>query len=299
MHRRIFQLATICLWLSLPLVALQYTQVWNQLPIHLATHFNAAGQANGWMSRVQAVNFAVGFMAFLLAIFTAVLLYIGHHRVDAFSWAMLGFCALALGVMVEVNRGIVNYNLHGAALQLGTVLIALPIAAILLLAIYIISRREPALPSTGSLASDLLAEETHAGRVVALFILLALVGPAIAASIVVRVPALRLSMALIGLIGLAAIAAAWSGFQYRFLRHGVEVRTLGFRLRSIPRQQIQSYGVESWNMLRGYGIRGLGNSRAYVWGNKVVHIKTSNGDVFLGHHDPQRIIRDLDQVMSH
>ncbi|MFY9843534.1 MAG: DUF1648 domain-containing protein [Terriglobales bacterium] len=299
MHRRIFQLATICLWLSLPLVALQYTQVWNQLPIHLATHFNAAGQANGWMSRVQAVNFAVGFMAFLLAIFTAVLLYIGHHRVDAFSWAMLGFCALALGVMVEVNRGIVNYNLHGAALQLGTVLIALPIAAILLLAIYIISRREPALPSTGSLASDLLAEETHAGRVVALFILLALVGPAIAASLVVRVPALRLSMALIGLIGLAAIAAAWSGFQYRFLRHGVEVRTLGFRLRSIPRQQIQSYGVESWNMLRGYGIRGLGNSRAYVWGNKVVHIKTSNGDVFLGHHDPQRIIRDLDQVMSH
>lgn len=299
MHRRIFQLATICLWLSLPLVALQYTQVWNQLPIHLATHFNAAGQANGWMSRVQAVNFAVGFMAFLLAIFTAVLLYIGHHRVDAFSWAMLGFCALALGVMVEVNRGIVNYNLHGAALQLRTVLIALPIAAILLLAIYIISRREPALPSTGSLASDLLAEETHAGRVVALFILLALVGPAIAASLVVRVPALRLSMALIGLIGLAAIAAAWSGFQYRFLRHGVEVRTLGFRLRSIPRQQIQSYGVESWNMLRGYGIRGLGNSRAYVWGNKVVHIKTSNGDVFLGHHDPQRIIRDLDQVMSH
>lgn len=299
MHRRIFQLATICLWLSLPLVALQYTQVWNQLPIHLATHFNAAGQANGWMSRVQAVNFAVGFMAFLLAIFTAVLLYIGHHRVDAFSWAMLGFCALALGVMVEVNRGIVNYNLHGAALQLGTVLIALPIAAILLLAIYIISRREPALPSTGSLASDLLAEETHAGRVVALFILLALVGPAIAASLVVRVPALRLSMALIGLIGLAAIAAAWSGFQYRFLRHGVEVRTLGFRLRSIPRQQIQSYGVESWNMLRGYGIRGLGNSRAYVWGNKVVHIKTSNGDIFLGHDDPQRIIRDLDQVMSH
>ncbi len=299
MHRRIFQLATICLWLSLPLVALQYTQVWNQLPIHLATHFNAAGQANGWMSRVQTVNFAVGFMAFLLAIFTAVLLYIGHHRVDAFSWAMLGFCALALGVMVEVNRGIVNYNLHGAALQLGTVLIALPIAAILLLAIYIISRREPALPSTGSLASDLLAEETHAGRVVALFILLALVGPAIAASLVVRVPALRLSMALIGLIGLAAIAAAWSGFQYSFLRHGVEVRTLGFRLRSIPRQQIQSYGVESWNMLRGYGIRGLGNSRAYVWGNKVVHIKTSNGDIFLGHDDPQRIIRDLDQVMSH
>ena len=232
MHRRIFQFATVVLWLALPLVALQYTQVWDQLPAHVATHFNAAGQANGWMSRGEAVNFAVGFMAFLLAIFTAISFYIAHSRVDAFSWAMLGFCALALGVMVEVNRGIVNYNLHGTPLQLGPVLIALPIAAILLVAIYVASRREPALPSSGHLAADplvtdLLAEETHSGRLVALLILPALIGPAIAASLV-PVPALRVSMALVALIGCAAIAAAWSGFQYRFLRHGVEIRTLGF-----------------------------------------------------------------------
>ena len=50
MHRRIFQIAILFLWLALPLVALQYTQVWDQLPAHVATHFNAAGQANGWMS---------------------------------------------------------------------------------------------------------------------------------------------------------------------------------------------------------------------------------------------------------
>jgi hypothetical protein len=36
-----------------------------------------------------------------------------------------------------------------------------------------------------------------------------------------------------------------------------------------------------------------------VWGNKVVHIKTSNGDIFLGHSDLERIVRDLDRVMSH
>jgi hypothetical protein len=106
-------------------------------------------------------------------------------------------------------------------------------------------------------------------------------------------------MALVGLIGFATIAAVWSGFHYSFLRHGVEIRTLGFRLRSIPRQQIQSYAPESWSALRGYGIRGVGNTRAYVWGNKVVHIKTSNGEIFLGHSDPQRIVRDLDRVMSH
>jgi Protein of unknown function (DUF1648) len=298
MHRRIFQLATVFLWLALPLVALQYRQVWDQLPAHVATHFNAAGQANGWMSRDQALKFGVGFTAFLLAIFTPLLLYMARSRVDAFSWAMLGFCALVLGFMIEVNRGIVNYNLCGTTMLPGAMLIALPIAVILLVAIYIASRREPALPSTGSLATDLLAEETHSGRFSILLILPAVIGPAIAASLV-PVPALCLSMALVGLIGFATIAAAWSGFQYRFLRHGVGIRTLGFRLRSIPRQQIQSYAAESWSLLRGYGIRGVGNTRAYVWGNKVVHIKTSNGEIFLGHSDPQRIVRDLDRVMSH
>lgn len=148
------------------------------------------------------------------------------------------------------------------------------------------------------MATDLLVEETHSGRGVALFIFLAMAVLAIAAS-VLPAPGLRLSLGLVGLIGLATIAAAWSGFQYRFLRHGLEIRALGFRLRSIPRQQIQSYAVESWSALRGYGIRGVGNSRAYVWGNKVVHIKTLNGDIFLGHNDPQRIVRDLDRVMSH
>jgi hypothetical protein len=303
MNRRIFQLATVLLWLSLPLVALQYQQAWNLLPARVATHFNTAGQANGWMSRDLAVKFAVGFMAFLLTIFTAMLLYIAHNRLDAFTWAMLGFCALALGVMVQVNRGIVNYNLHGTSLSLGGSLIAIPIAAILLIAIYVASRRESALassalPSIGDSTADVLVEETHSGRWVALLILPAVIVPAVTAYSV-PVPALRFSMALIGLIGLAAIAAAWSGFQYRFLRHGLEIRTLGFRLRSIPRQQIQSYAPESWNVARGYGIRGIGNSRAYVWGNRVVHIKALNGDIFLGHNDPQRIVGDLDRVMNH
>ena len=271
MHRRFFQLAIVFLWITLPLAALQYTQVWDQLPVRVATHFNAANQANGWMSRGEAVNFAVGFMAFLLAVFTILLLYIAHYRVDTFSWAMLSFCALVLGVMVEVNRSIVNYNLHGTPLQLGAALIAIPIALILLIAIYIAVRREPPLPSTGPLAADLLVEETHSGRAWTLILLLVLILPAIA---VASHPMAMIPMILMGLIALTVGAMSWSGFQYR------------------------SYAPESWSALRGYGIRGVGNTRAYVWGNKVVHIKTSNGEVFLGHSDPQRIVRDLDRVMS-
>jgi len=104
--------------------------------------------------------------------------------------------------------------------------------------------------------------------------------------------------ALVGVIAVGAGAMAWSGFQYRFLRHGVEIRMLGFHLRSIPRQSIMSYAIEPWAFIRGYGIRGIGKTRAYVWCNKVVHIKTTNGDIFLGHDDPQRIVRDLDMVMG-
>jgi len=111
--------------------------------------------------------------------------------------------------------------------------------------------------------------------------------------------AVRLSMILVLPFVFVAVAMVWTGFRYRFLQHGVEITALGYRLRSIPRSQIVSYAAEAWGPLRGYGIRGLGNSRAFVWGNKVVHIKTSNGDIYLGHSDPQQIVRDLDLVMSH
>jgi hypothetical protein len=52
-------------------------------------------------------------------------------------------------------------------------------------------------------------------------------------------------------------------------------------------------------VLRGYGIRGLGSTRAYVWGNDVVHITTLDGEVFLGTHDPARVVRDLDMMKQY
>lgn len=146
-------------------------------------------------------------------------------------------------------------------------------------------------------SADLLVEETHSAGAWVWLILPAVVGPVIAASMV-PVPVARVAMALVVLIGSVTIAVACSGFQYRFLKQGVEIRLLGFRLRSISKEQVQSYRAESWSALRGYGIRGVGNTRAYVWGNKVVHIKTSNGDIFLGHRDPARIVSALDKMMG-
>ena len=148
---------------------------------------------------------------------------------------------------------------------------------------------------TNTLSDDVLAEETHSGRWLSFMILPALLGPAISVALFPTSPA-RFALGVVGVIGVGALAMAWSGFQYRFLKQGVEIRTLGFRLRSIPKQTIVSYSIEPWTFIRGYGIRGLGSTRAYVWGNKVVHIRLTNGEVFLGHKDPERIVRDLDRV---
>ena len=140
-----------------------------------------------------------------------------------------------------------------------------------------------------------LAEETHSGRVWSLIILAAVVGPVLSVFFYPTAPA-RFGLGVAGVVGVGAALMAWSGFQYRFLQNSVEVRVLGFRLRSIPRQSIVNYSIESWAFLRGYGIRGIGRTRAYVWGNKVVHIRTTNGEVFIGHDDPERIVRDLNMV---
>ena len=79
---------------------------------------------------------------------------------------------------------------------------------------------------------------------------------------------------------------------------GLEICTLGFTLRSIRSDEILDYRIDKWNVAGGYGIRGLGADRAYVWGSRGVRIVTSSGQVFLGSSDPQKIIRDLDQITN-
>jgi hypothetical protein len=146
-----------------------------------------------------------------------------------------------------------------------------------------------------TLQGDVLAVETHAGRLWSLLILPALIGPAISVAFYPTGPA-RFALVVVALFGIPALALVLSGFQYRFLRNGVEVRTLGYCLRTIPKIAILGYSIESWGLPRGYGIRGIGNTRAYVWGNKVVHIRTMKGEVYLGHSDPERIVQHLDEM---
>jgi hypothetical protein len=279
------------MWLALPLTAWRHWQVWDRLPAHMATHFDAAGRPNGWMSREASLQFALGLTVFLLVIFTVVL-FVAHrkHIADTFSWALLGFFYLVMGFIYFVNDSVLAYNLTGRPLQLTPVLIVLPIGIVALTAIYLRTKRGEPLP-----AAPPIAEEVHASPWWVLVFLLPL---ALELGILFTVPlaGMRIAALLLSLLFAVCAAFAWSGFQYRFSPAGVEIRTLGFRLRSIPVGQIRDYKVERWNLLRGYGIRGAGGCRAYVWGNKVVHIRTNDGDVILGHSEPERIMRDLDAI---
>jgi len=291
MNRRVFQFAIVLLWLALPLVAFQYRQAWEHLPPRMAVHFNAANQANGWMPREESMNFSLRMMGIALTVSTVLLVAVAWRKVEAFSWALLGFFALVIGSLLAVNQAILSYNLQGTPVHPERMMVALAVAMVALIATYLASHRQAPLPG-----GETLAVETHSGRIWSAILLIALIGPMLAISLAPG--AVRWPMLLVGVVGLSAFAMAWSGFQYRFLQHGVEIRTLGFRLRSIPRSVILSYSIEPWAFIRGYGIRGIGSTRAYVWCNQVVHIKTSNGEVYLGHNDPERIVRDLDQMMG-
>ena len=139
------------------------------------------------------------------------------------------------------------------------------------------------------------AEEQHGSIMWAMVMIVPACGMLLFAGNV-PLPPIRWTLIVSAIILFGAAAMAWSGFHYLFSPAGIEIRTLGLRVRSISAADIRSYAVDRWKVIGGYGIRGLGNRRAYVWGNSGVRIKTTQGEVFLGHSEPEKIIRDLDLV---
>jgi len=189
---------------------------------------------------------------------------------------------------VYANESILNYNLHGNPVRPWPVLIAVVIASVALVAGTLGAKRGEDLPS-----GPVLAEEVHASPLWGLILGI----PAAIELVIVAVSrniGLRIGMGLGAAVLFLAAILAWSGFQYIFSNAGLEIRTFGFRLQSIPADQIREYAADRWSVLGGYGIRGMGDCRAYVWSNTGVRIKTGAGHVFLGHRNPERIIHDLD-----
>lgn len=297
MKRNWFITFAVLLWLAPLAVAYRYWQVWDQLPVRMASHFDAAGRANGWMTRETSLQFTLGFMTFMLAVFSAVLYAVAKKYPTAkLSWTLLGFFHLEIWMIAYMMNSIVDYNLHGSLITVAPFLVVTPIAVIVLVIVGLSEKRGEPLPAI-VVAHDLIAEEVHDGRRLSALLLIPLV---IMAAIFFALPdgSGRVAMVLVAVVMVLAAGMAWDGFHYYFTRHGVEIRTLGFRVKSIPLIQIKSYEIGGWSPLRGYGIRGIGNHKAYVWGNKGVRVQMFDGEVFLGHSDPQRIVHDLDVIKN-
>lgn len=287
---RSWKILVLMLWLVLPLTALRSLLVWKSLPLQMATHFNAANQANGWMSREASLIFILSLMAVVLLPCTLALMRVRERKAEFLL--LLGFFTLILGTLFYGQESVIRFNLYGTTVAAGPVLVTVAIGGLVLLATALLRKRGQQFAE-----GDVIAEEKHAVPawgwlfVALLFVLLA---------VMVKAPdsSTRVAMGTSALILLVTAAGVFNGFHYYFTKTGLEIRTLGFRLRSIPAAHIQNYAVDKWNALGGYGIRGIGKRRAYVWGNKGVRIQTSDGEVFLGHDDPEKLIRDLDLILA-
>jgi Protein of unknown function (DUF1648) len=284
MDNKFYRTMTALLWLVLPLRGLQYRSVWDQLPVRLATHFAPNGRPNGWMSRETPLIFSLLMIVFLLSIFTWVLTR--ARKPEVLAWSLLAMFYVAIGVIYSINAAVLNYNLYDRPVNLVPEIAAIFFAAFAVMAIGLSAKRGAELPKQGAVAE---VEEVHASSVWALAFAI-LTALEVGVLFIIPLPGLRFVLVLPALLLFGVTALAWSGFHYRFTPHGVEISTLGFRLRSIPLQQIKTYAVASWNPLGGYGIRGVGERRAYVWGNNGVRIKLADGEVFLGHSEPERIV---------
>lgn len=283
-----FRALTALIWAALPANGLLYALSWRQLPARLATHFDFANRPNGWMSREGSLVFSLFFAAFLAVSATLILARV--KKPDAAAWGVVALFYVIQGTLLWAENATIAYNTQGVPVNAAPVFAVGIMAAVLVVVLALGTRRGTELPM-----KTVLADETHASPVFAAVLGL----PAIAFALLITkipIPGIKVVLGLGMLLMILGAAMAGSGFHYLFTPAGVEIRTLGFRLRSIPEYAIKSYALDTWNALGGYGIRGIGERRAYVWGNRGVRIKTSEGEVFLGYDEPEKIVRDLDLV---
>jgi hypothetical protein len=238
------------------------------------------------MSREASLAFSLVMGIFIAGLTTLILSRV--QRPDPAAWALLVLFYVIMGTLLWSEDAIIAYNIHGRGVNVTPVLVTGIGAAIIVMIIALGTRRGVPLPAT-----DVLAVERHHSKMLAVVLGAAAVAM-IAVIAAIPVMGVRIALATAVALMFGSAALAWDGFRYVFTPSGVEVRTLGFRLRSIPAGDIKSYAPDHWNLSGGYGIRGVGDKRGYVWGNRGVLIKTLEGEVFLGHEDPEQIIRDLD-----
>src|SRR5947209_5267815 len=199
MNRVFYRMLAGMTWLALPLTAILYWQSWDRLPAYMATHFNAANQPNGWMTREASLWFALGITALLLTIFSVVLFIVRRKQEEPgiFEWALLGFFYLIITLLFRVNSGIVDFSLYKRPIDVSAMLLAVPVAVVVLIALFLATHRGKPLRT-----ADVIAVEEHGTRYAGGILLLAAFAE-LWILLAVPVAAIRFATAIIGLVLLA------------------------------------------------------------------------------------------------
>jgi Domain of unknown function (DUF1648) len=300
-------------WLILPAMLWRYWQLQDLLPERIAVHFNANNVPNGWSDRSDFVVGFIGMTVAMLALFT--ILSLIPKRPTTFSWLLLFFEYFVSVVMCLAFVGVLEFNALNRVDSLriaGRIAMLTPIVAIVAVVIAVVkaSRKEiGALTSTGSPSvapsqGRLLAEEIQRAPLAGMFFAVATVLVISAAARISSSAPLWVKLLLYGASPLClwVTLQAFGGFRYRVTSTGVEVRTGGIRVCSIAKANIEDYRIAQIDPLGdfgGWGIRMLPGKRAFIWhGHEAVRIRTPQRTVYLGHDQPERLVKDLDVMMK-
>ncbi len=289
-------------------LAIRTALVWDRLPAVMWSHFDINGNPDGRMPREALVMVSFAVVVSMVLIFALIADQVGRRK-PGVGFVMLAFAYVCDAFIITLFWNVLTSNLEHVPLRVFPIWLLLAVLIPILVAVSVDwkwwlskSRREAARQVR---SAQVITEQRHGSETfAAIFVLFAL-------GLIVLVLALTAKgrpafvLPLLGTIIAAVLISAvwaWQGFVYRFTTQGVEIRALGFRLCSIPISEIKDFRSERCNPLTdfgGWGVKGFGTDTAYIWsGRKVLHIRTSHGDVYLGHNDPDRLVRDLEAIMN-
>jgi len=105
-----YLLLLAALWVFVPLTALHFWLSWDELPVRMATHFDAQWRPNGWSDRGDAFGFAMAILTFPLLIVTPACLWT-RLRKPGQAWPVLVIAYVAFGFICWSANSIVSRNL--------------------------------------------------------------------------------------------------------------------------------------------------------------------------------------------
>jgi hypothetical protein len=298
MCSRNWRIAMMVPWLAFVAMALEIWRAYDRLPAVIASHFNAAGVPNGFAPKDQVFLTILGLTFALLCLFTFILSR--FPQISGLGWLVMVAEFWGVGLLLGITHGTLRVNLGEASVlsfPVGAWSLIMGAALVIGEAGRIRAMRNRSNASSG----ELIAEEVHnsvrlstmfAGISVVMICstnLLHMAGPA------------RGILVTVGLILLGCAVWAYTGFIYRITTAGLEIRMLGFPIRFVPAMDITAMQAKDCNPLTdfgGWGIRGIGKMRAYIWGgNRCVYLQTHAGDeIYLGIRDADRMVRELESM---